>query len=374
MKILIAPDKFKGSLSADDVSKNVAKKLVELIADIEIVILPLADGGEGFVDVLIGNKEIKKNEITVNDPINRWINSQYCIVENNTAIIEMANASGLHLLSKSERNPLKTSTLGTGQLIKDAIEKGAKEIIVGIGGSATNDAGMGMATAFGYRFFDKNDQMLVPSGENMIKVCKIVEPATRPWENINIKVACDVTNSLYGVNGAAYVFAKQKGANPQQIKELDRGLRQFSSVVNKHFGQDFHFNEGAGAAGGLGYGLMAFLNAKLMSGIDLILDVNDFDKKLTNVNYVITGEGKIDTQTLAGKVVSGVVQRAKIKGVPVIGICGVIDLDDGQINELGLLKIFSIKNKDISLEYAMENAAILLNDQAEEIAKFILNS
>jgi glycerate 2-kinase len=367
MKILIAPDKFKGSLSAEEVCDAIKIGILSKIPDAEVISIPLADGGEGFSDAIIGNKINKKVEITVNDPLHRWKSATYFLIENDTAIIEMANASGLKLLSNSERNPLKASTLGTGELIRNAIENGAKEIIIGIGGSATNDAGMGMAAAFGYRFLDKNDAILNPSGENMIKVCKIVEPKSKTWENIEIKVACDVTNSLFGNNGAAYIFAKQKGANSQQIKDLDDGLRSFSRGVNKHFGKQFHFIEGAGAAGGLGYGLMAFLGAELKSGIDLILEANDFEEKLNGVDLVITGEGKMDIQTLSGKVVAGVAKKAREKNIPVYGICGISEFTENQTIELGLTKLIALKSLEISIDYAIKNAKELIIERVMQM-------
>jgi glycerate 2-kinase len=360
MKILIAPDKFKGSLSASEVCDAIEESIYSLKLDIEVIKLPLADGGEGFSEAIIGNKSTKKLEITVNDPLNRWRATQYYQLDNDIVIIEMANASGLKLLSSSERNPLKTSTYGTGQLIKAALGNGAKKIIVGIGGSATNDAGMGMAVALGYKFFDKNEIELSASGENMLKVVKMIEPAQKPWQNCEIKVACDVSNMLYGINGAAYVFGSQKGANAQQIKELDEGLKQFSRIVNKHFGKLFHFIEGTGAAGGLGYGLIAFLGAELKSGIDLILEANGFDEKLKGIDLVITGEGKIDSQTLNGKVVAGVARRAKEKGIPVYAVCGLNELTDSQLIELGVSKIASLKSQEISTEYAIKNAKEIL--------------
>lgn len=369
MKILIAPDKFKGSLSAQEVCDILEAGILSVKPDAEIVKLPLADGGEGFSNAIIGNNISKKYEITVNDPLSRWKTAQYHILENGTAIIEMSNASGLHLLAGIERNPLKASTIGTGELIRNAIEKGAKEIIIGIGGSATNDAGMGMAEGLGYRFFDKNAERLKASGENMIKVVSISSSMQKPWENIKIQVACDVENTLYGTNGAAYVFGPQKGANVQQVKELDEGLRSFSRVVNKHFEKQFHFIAGSGAAGGLGYGLMAFLNAELKSGIDLILEANNFDERLNGVDLVITGEGKIDTQTLHGKVVAGVCKKAKEKNIEVYGICGVNELADNQLLALGLSKIISLKTSSISNEFAIKNAKELLSKKAIELTE-----
>jgi glycerate kinase len=369
LKILIAPDKFKGSLTAQEVCDSIEAGILSVKPESDIIKLPLADGGEGFSEAIIGKKISEKVEITVNDPLNRWKSAHYFIVENNLAIIEMANASGLKLLNSTERNPLKTSTLGTGELIRNAIGKGAKKIIVGIGGSATNDAGMGLATAFGYKFYDKNNQELKPIGENLVKVVQMIAPLQKTWQNIAIKVACDVQNTLYGINGAAHVFGPQKGANAQQVIDLDEGLRNFSRVVNKHFGKNLHFIEGTGAAGGLGYGLIAFLDAKLQSGIDLILEVNNFGKLLNGVDLTITGEGKIDSQTLSGKVVAGVCRKAKEKNIPVIAFCGINELAESQLVELGLNKVISLKNESITSEYAIKNAMELLKERAAELTK-----
>jgi glycerate 2-kinase len=360
LKILIAPDKFKGSLTAQEVCDTIESAILSVKPDYQIIKLPLADGGEGFSEAIIGNKQAKKLEITVNDPLFRWKNSFYYQLENGPAIIEMANASGLNLLSGSERNPLKTSTIGTGELIKYAIEKGAKEIIIGIGGSATNDGGMGIAVALGYKFFDKNNHEIKPIGENLIKVVRMSEPTQKPWQNVKIKVACDVQNTLYGINGAAYVFGPQKGANDQQVKSLDEGLRQFSRVVNKHFSQNFHFIPGTGAAGGLGYGLIAFLGAELHSGIDLILEANHFNEKISGVDLVITGEGKIDSQTLSGKVVAGVCSKAKERNIPIKAFCGISEITISDQNNLGLSEIISLVNDQISSLNAIANAKELL--------------
>jgi glycerate 2-kinase len=364
LKILIAPDKFKGSLTAQEVCESIEAGILTVKPDAEVVKLPLADGGEGFSEAIIGVKIATKNELTVNDPLFRLTNAYFYKTDNNVTIIEMSNASGLTKLSNFERNPLKTSSFGTGELIKRAIESGSNEIIVGIGGSATNDAGMGMATAMGYKFYDKNNQELRPIGESLAKAVRMTEPANKPWSNISIKVACDVQNTLYGINGAAYVFAPQKGANAQQVKELDEGLRNFSRVVNKHFGKNFHFTPGAGAAGGMGYGLIAFLNATLHSGIDLIFDANSFIEKLKNVDMVITGEGKIDNQTLEGKVIAGVCKKALALDIPVFAICGVNELAENQVLTLGVQKIYSLKNEQTTSEFAMKNAKELLKKES----------
>jgi glycerate 2-kinase len=367
MKILIAPDKFKGSLSAIEVCDIIQKSIYSIKPDSEVISLPLADGGEGFSEAIIGNKAFEKYELTVNDPVHRWIKASFFKNKSQTAIIEMANASGLKLLNEKEYNPLKTSTLGTGELIMRAFEIGAKEIIIGIGGSATNDGGMGVAVGLGYQFLDKNGQVLKPSGEQMINVASIISPQNKPWQKCKIKVACDVGNPLYGTNGAAHVFAKQKGANEEAIKLLDAGLRHFSMVVNNHFGAQFDKKAGAGAAGGLGFGLMAFLGAELNSGIDLILEANNFDQILADCDLVITGEGKIDNQTLNGKVVFGVTKKANAKNIPVYAICGVSELSISQIVSLGLQKLTTLKSADISVDFAIKNAEKLLFDRTLEL-------
>jgi glycerate 2-kinase len=367
LKILLAPDKFKGSLTAAEVCEALEAGLMMDNSGHEIIKLPLADGGEGFSAAIIGPSKAKKYEITVNDPLGRWKPAPYFILENGTAIIEMSHASGLHLLGSSERNPLKTNTLGTGELIKSAIENGAKEIIIGIGGSATNDAGMGMATALGYKFLDKNGERLLANGENLKKVVEIISPKIKIWENIAIKVACDVQNPLYGINGAAYVFGPQKGASAQQVKILDEGLRNFSRVVNKHVGKTLHFIEGAGAAGGQGYGILAFLNGTLMAGIDLIIEANHFKEKINGVDLIITGEGKIDQQTLSGKVVAGVCKMAKSQNISVSAICGICEIDAIQAQELGLNKIISLTNAQNTVDQAIKNAKNLIIQNAKNL-------
>ena len=367
MKILIAPDKFKGSLTAKEVCEAVKTGINRLYPEYRLVELPLADGGEGFSEAIIGEKSYEKLECLVKDPIGRNLNSHLYIISGKTAIVEMANASGLNLLSPQEKNPLKTSTFGTGQLINYAIKMKVDEIIVGIGGSATNDAGIGMAAALGYIFLDENRSELEPVGENLIKIKYIVEPKLKPWKNVKIKVACDVSNPLFGFDGAAYIFAKQKGANDSEIEALDNGLKHFAKICSHYFKTDMHTIPGAGAAGGLGYGLVTFLNAELKSGIDLILEANDFDEKLVGVDLVITGEGKMDIQTLSGKVVAGVAKKAKEKKIPVYGICGISELTDRQVNELGLKKLASLKSDNISTEYAIQNAKELIIERVKQI-------
>lgn len=366
MKILIAPDKFKGTLTAQEVCDTIAEGIISIKPNTEIIKLPLADGGEGFTEAIIGKKAYKIFEITVNDPLGRWKNAKYLMLGESTAIIESSNASGLKLLTSSERNPMKASSMGTGELIRNAIENGANEIIIGIGGSATNDGGMGMAEALGFRFFNKNGDQLKSSGENLIKVSSISSPINKPWEQVTISVACDVENTLFGTNGAAYVFGPQKGANAQQVKDLDDGLRQFSRVVNKHLGQQFHFISGAGAAGGLGYGLMAFLGAELKSGIEIILEANHFEEKLKGVDLVITGEGKIDSQTLQGKVIAGVCHRVQKQSIPIIAFCGVNEIDISEQMNLGLKYLIPLVNGNISSAKAMAKTKEILLDSVKD--------
>lgn len=357
MNILIAPDKYKGSLSAPAVCMAIAQGIKQIKPYATIKSLPLADGGEGFTEAFLLNSKARQVKIKVTDPLGRPISSAYFIDENQTAILEMAEASGLKYLAVNERNPMIANTLGFGQMIKNAAEQGVKSIVIGIGGSATNDAGCGMASLLGYNFFDTNGKLIEPYGGNLLEIVKITRPKDKFWENIEIKVACDVQNPLYGPNGAAHIYGAQKGANLEQIKMLDAGLKHISDIIQKDLGLSFAHVPGAGAAGGMGFGLMSFLNAELKSGIDLILDHQNFDQALYGVDLIFTGEGKIDNQTLAGKVINGVVARAKKENIPVVGVCGKLELNQLQINTLGLLSIVECAALAQNTEDSMANAA-----------------
>ena len=355
MKILLAPDKFRGSLDAPQVCKAMSEGIHMVSPEIEVLSLPLADGGEGTLDLLLWYAGGKKHTAKVQDPLGRMIDAEYGLsADGKTAFIEMATASGLRLLKTEERNPLKTSTFGTGELIKIVLEGDVENIILGIGGSATTDAGIGMAAALGWQFLDKNGQQLSPIGENLIKIKKVLSPVSNHQSTVSIYVACDVTNPLFGENGASYIYGPQKGADEQAVKELDEGLKNISMIFERDFGKNYSLISGTGAAGGLGFGLIAFLNAELKEGVKLLMDFCDFDKKLKDVNLIITGEGKIDNQTLQGKLIKGITDRANLAKIPIAAICGTLDVSPQELQEIGINYATSIMNRPMDLDEALK--------------------
>ena len=373
MKIIIAPDKFKGSLTALQVAQAMAEGVRLIDPTIEVHQLPLADGGEGSADVLtqaVGGQTIT---IAVKDPLFRTIEASYGLsADGQMAFVEMATASGLALLEKHERNPLLTTTFGTGELILDALQRGAKRLIVCIGGSATNDAGMGIAAALGFRFLDKNGAALSPIGQNLAAICRIdIDSVTPLLQNVEVVVACDVSNPLHGPNGAAYVYAPQKGADAAAVQQLDNGLVNFSQVVQNQFGIDLQTVEGSGAAGGLGSGCVAFLNAKLQSGIETVLQAVEFEKHLIGADLVLTGEGKIDQQTLQGKLIAGVARAANAQHVPVVALCGTLSLSPQEIDTLGLSYAVSVLASPVTLQEAMNDAHQNVRDSTAAVVRFV---
>lgn len=364
MKILIAPDKFKDSLTAKEVCGAVERGLLKIDPSLSIKSIPLADGGEGTCEILTEHSKGSIAYAEVSDPLFRKITAHYGISgDGSTAFIEMASASGLQLLSKEERNPGKTSTYGTGELIKNAIDRGVTKIILAIGGSATNDAGIGMANALGIKFIDKHEIEFAPIGENLIHINKINTGNSFLSEvNLETIVLCDVTNELFGIDGATYVYAKQKGARDSDLQILDLGLRNFASCVTKDLMIDVNF-PGAGAAGGLGAGAKAFLNATFKSGIDYLLDTLKLEDEIKNADLVITGEGKMDQQTLSGKVVMGVAQLAANHKKPVIAITGKNELSLESIQKAGLQKVITLINETTTEGEAIKHAANLITDR-----------
>lgn len=364
MKILIAPDKFKGSLTAQEVCLAIERGIKKYDSTIETILHPLADGGEGTINILTNFLDLESIKVEVSNPMFNPIYSFYKL-KNDTAYIEMAVASGLELLNPEERNCMNTTTLGTGELILDAIQKGVKKIFLFIGGSATNDAGIGMATALGYQFLDEEKKQIFPIGKNLSKIHSIDSSQLNfnPLE-IEITAVCDVENVLFGKNGAAYVYAAQKGANKKEIEILDQGLQHFSKIITAHFQKNIAQTKGAGAAGGLGAGAMIFLNAKIQSGIQTVLELTHFEEKLNDVDLVITGEGKLDFQTLKGKVVKGVADLASKKSIAVNVICGACDISLDEIKQLGIEKIATILNNDMTSEQAILEA----KERVEQLA------
>ena len=315
MKIVIAPDKFKGSLTGLEFCNAVHKGLLKVIPDAEVVFLPLADGGDGTIEVANFYLHGESIQLQVKNPLfqNRLATYLYAS-DSKTAFIEMAEASGLKLLKLSELDCKNATTFGTGQLILDAVNRGVKEIILGIGGSATNDCGIGMATALGYRFLDKRDVDVLPIGASLSQIVTIDDSqVNKELKNVTFKIACDVTNPLYGKNGAAHIYAKQKGASEKDIEVLDKGLEDFSKVLDSKFKINSQEVLGAGAAGGMGIAAKAFLKGELVSGITLMKELAQFDEKIKNADWIITGEGKLDEQTLSGKTIQGVIDSAKQK-------------------------------------------------------------
>ena len=348
MKIIIAPDSFKGTLTSKEVADIIAEEVALVFPECEIIKMPIADGGEGSVDVILSavGGEIYSTEVL--SPDDRLIEAYYGIANNGTVIMEMAQSSGI--TKQNCLHPMTSTTYGFGQMILNALNtsdgiaddaglNGENDNIneiryfnLCIGGSATTDGGCGMAAALGVKFFNKQGGEFIPSGETLIDIDKIdTTGLDKRITKCNFTVMCDVDNPLYGTNGAAYVYGPQKGANPDQIVILDAGLRHYGAILEKHFGKDFADIPGAGGAGGLGAGCLAFLNAEIQSGINAILNIYDFKEQCKDADLVITGEGKLDSQSFQGKVLSGILRESG--NVPVWSICGICDYGPEELNE-----------------------------------------
>lgn len=373
-KVTVAIDSFKGSLTSYQVACAVESGFKKVYPDCTVQKITIADGGEGTVDSLVQTLGGEYVSVTVSDPLMRHIEARYGIIENGkTAVIEMSAASGLPLLLESERNPLQTTTFGTGEIILDALKRGCRNFLIGIGGSATNDAGVGMLRALGYRFYDHNGNLLYGGGEILENIARIDSSKMVPeLEGAKFTVACDVTNPLYGPNGAAYVYAPQKGATPSMVEQLDKGLMNFAKVVQQFTGRDIATLPGAGAAGGLGGGFKAFLDANLERGIEMVLGAMHFDSLIIDSELVITGEGRLDKQTIMGKAPSGVLNVATKMGIPTIAIGGAI-MECNELLESGFAAMFPIVSGPVSLERAMEYDVAIRNvtRTAEQIAKML---
>lgn len=375
MKIVAAFDSFKGSANAEEVGEAVACAFRAVLPGCEVVNVPVADGGEGTVEAVarMARGGVRRVECATFDPLMRPIKAGYVILDDgNTAAIELAAASGLPLVEPQLRNPLKTTTFGAGVLIKDAVDRGCRRFIIGLGGSATNDGGMGLLAALGYRFINCNGCELAPIGESLPQVAAIDAGEIDPClAQCRFTAACDVDNPLTGAMGAARIFAPQKGADGQSVEYLDRGLATYADAIKRYCGKEITALQGAGAAGGVGGGVAALLDAELKPGSEIILDLAGFDDIITGADYVITGEGRIDAQSLMGKVVGAVSRRAARAGVPVIGIAGCVDcrgVDDSRFAAL-----LSIQQSPVSLEYAMKKDVTLRNVRftAAQVAKLL---
>lgn len=373
MKIVVAPDSFKGSLSAKEVGDNIEIGIKRVLPLAEIVKVPMADGGEGTVESLIDGSGGQIINISVKDPLMRDIDSFYGILgDGKTAIIEMATASGLPLLDPKERNPLNTSTYGTGELVLDAINRGCKRIIIGLGGSATNDGGVGFLSALGIKFKDSMGNEIKPVGGELDKLSQIdISSMDERIKSTQFIAACDVDNPLVGERGASAIFGPQKGADEKMVSILDANLNHYGDVIFATLGIDIKQEKGAGAAGGLGGGILAFLNVELKGGIDIVIDITGLEDKIKGADLIITGEGMMDYQTKFGKTPYGVCILGNKNNIPVVAIAGGLGREYKSLYELGFKSIFSIVDKPMSLENAIKDSKILVQDVAERIVRLI---
>jgi len=363
MNILLIPDKFKGSLSANQVIAALRKGISMYDDSFHVQHVVASDGGDGFIDAIKENQQIDLIKVRSVDPLGRDYDSIYGLdKENKTAYIELAKASGLTLLNIEERNPLKTSTYGTGMQISHALKLGVKEIYIGLGGSATNDGGIGMAMANGFRFLDIHNMDLNPIGENLHRITKVIPPLNKVMKAVKFYAVNDVKNPLIGKNGAAYVYGEQKGGDKDAIELLDKGLLNLHNMVCTHMGADVAKVQGTGSAGGAAYGLKVFFNAEFLQGAAFILNRNKEMELLKNgeIDLIITGEGMIDDQTSQGKLVSGVSHLAKKFKTKVIAICGKKKLIHSNNESLGLTEIIEIADPEKPLAYNMKNADLLI--------------
>jgi glycerate kinase len=371
MKVVIAPDSFKGSLSAKDVAENIKIGIERVYKDIEIQCIPMADGGEGTVQSLVDATGGKILSVKVKGPLLQEVDAFYGMLgDGKTAVIEMAAASGLPLIAEDQKNPMITTTYGTGELIKHALDMGCREIIIGIGGSATNDGGFGMAKALGVKFLDQEGKDIGHGGGSLSKLYKIdTAEMDKRIGACKITAACDVDNPLCGARGATYIFGPQKGAKGEMLEILDKNLQHYAEVIKATLGIDIMNCPGAGAAGGLGGGLMAFMNVTLQKGIDIVIETVKLETYMKDADLVITGEGMMDYQTQYGKTPYGVAKAAKKYNIPVVALVGQIGKNAAVLYEMGIDSIFSLVDGPMPLKEAIDRGADLLQDAAERIIR-----
>jgi glycerate kinase len=373
LKIGIAPDSFKGNMTALQVASRIEKGLRKALGDITVVKVPMADGGEGTAKTIAdatGGRMVRR---TVSGPLGKPVKASFGISgDGHTAVIEMAEASGLALLTPSQRNPMRTTTRGTGELIKHALKLGVSHLLVGIGGSATTDGGMGMARALGVRFLDKRGREVPDNGRGLLHVASIDMVGLDPrLEDVRVEVACDVDNPLTGPRGAAQVYGPQKGATPDMVEQLDAGLEKLAAVIKRDLGKSVLKVPGSGAAGGLGAGLLAFLHGELRPGIDIVIDAVQLAKRLKGCDLVITGEGRMDGQTAFGKTPAGVAGVAKSLGLPVIALAGCLGQGVSRVHKIGIDAYFSTLERSIEEEEIPVVGPIMLTNCAEQVGRVI---
>lgn len=373
MRIVLAPDSFKGSLSAAKACMAMEEGIRSVQPDAQVVHFPMADGGEGTIESLILALGGSVREASVRDPLGREVRAGYGVLaDGRTAVVEMAQASGHALLSKQERNPLVASTYGTGQLIKRCLDEGFREVLLGLGGSATNDAGTGMMRALGVRFLDGAGAELPEGGGYLGKLMRIdLSGIDLRLTELKVTAITDVRNVLCGENGASWVFGPQKGASETDVHRLDEGLGVFAEVAKAQLGIDVAGVPGSGAAGGMGAGALAFLGAELRPGFELLAEHYRFAERIADADLIVTGEGRLDRQTLSGKVVAGVCRQARGAGVPVVALCGAVALSAQEMDAFGLAASLSIVSRPCELNEAVSNAYAWTRDRTEQLMRLI---
>ncbi|WP_122500925.1 glycerate kinase [Pseudomonas viridiflava] len=371
MKIVIAPDSFKDSLSAQAVADAIASGLAEVWPDAELVKCPMADGGEGTVEAVLDACEGQWMSAQVSGPLGDSVAAQWgWLAQSRTAIIEMAMASGLQLLTLKQRDACLTSTEGTGQLISAALDAGAQRVILAIGGSATNDGGSGMLSALGARFLDRNDQPLPRGGRALTDLARIDLSDLDPrLANVRVEIAADVDNPLCGPTGASHIFGPQKGASPDQVLALDAALAHFADHSARTLGRDLRDSPGSGAAGGMGFAAKAYLNASFRAGVEVVADLTGLEQALVGADLVITGEGRFDAQTLRGKTPLGVARVAQRQRIPVIVLAGTLGEGYEQLYRHGISAAFALTSGPMDLEHACREAPRLLQERARDVAR-----
>ena len=374
MNIIIAPDSFKGSLPAAEATEAIRQGIRAVMPEAETVSLPLADGGEGTVEALVAATRGRFIKTKVLGPLGDPVEARWGMLGDDvTAVIEMAAASGLTLVPPEKRNPLVTTTYGTGELIRAALDAGCSKLIIGIGGSATNDGGAGVAQALGARLLDAEGKPIGWGGGALANLEKIrIEGIDERLPRLEVKVGSDVSNPLCGPEGASAVYGPQKGATPEMVETLDKALAHYAEVIARDLKVDVKNRPGAGAAGGLGAGLMAFLNAKLHSGVVLVLEATGFEEYLESADLVITGEGKIDSQIHYGKALAGVGALAKRHGVPVVAVAGAIDVDPDRLAEMGIVAVMPCASGPMPEAESIQRAAELVQEATERIMRLVL--
>lgn len=368
-KCIVIPDSFKGTLSSEEVCRIVSDKIREIEPGCEVVAIPVADGGEGTVDCFLYAADAKKIEVETQGPYGEAVAAYYARM-GDTAVIEMAQAAGLPQVEGRE-NPALTSTYGVGLILRHAVEHGCKKLVIGLGGSCTNDAACGLAAAVGTKFFDRMGQNFIPAGGNLKNVEKIDVSETRKLLNgCQVIAMCDIDHPMHGTGGAAYIFAPQKGADEAAVKELDDNLKALDAAIKRELGKEVAEIPGAGAAGAMGAGIVAFLDGELQPGIRTVLELVHFDEALEGADLVITGEGKIDGQSLHGKVVVGVAERAARKGVPVVAVVGSVGEEAEKAYDMGVTAIFSINRQAVDFSVSRYQSRENLAATAEALIRF----